>query len=404
MARPWEFRLPTEIHFGRGVRKRMGKVAAEWGQRALLVGYRQCTPLEGPFCEAAENLAAAGLAVETFCELEGEPDWRLPLIGAERARGFAADVVVGLGGGSVLDLAKGIALLAKTGGQPWDYAGANRRGKPADEALPIVALPTTAGTGAEVTGVAVFTFEGKGATPETPLKASIGGPALRPRAALVDSELAESCLPRWTAACGVDALAHAIEAHISRGANPLASTLALKAVGLLNHHLSAVAGGRAGAEEWDAVALAATLAGAAFNEAGVTVTHALAHALGAILDVPHGEAIALGTPLNLHFNAGSAAAPLAELADVCGIASADTPQAERAAAFVDHVVALLRGLGLPDRVEVESPPSEELLEKLARNATAGTVVAVAMNPRRVQHATLVDLFRQLVKEGNPENM
>ena len=398
MKRPWEFTLSTRVVFGRGSRSRLGEVAASWGRRALLVGYRQCPPLESAYLEAADRLATAGLAVETFLEVDGEPDWRLPVAGAERARAFAADVVVGLGGGSILDLAKGIAVLAAAGGHPWDYVGANRQGRSADAALPIVALPTTAGTGSEVTSVAVFTFQGVGDTPESPLKASIGGPALRPKVALVDPELIESCPPRWTAACGVDALAHAIEAHICRNANPVASLLAQRAVREIDARLVAAVAGEAEPGDWDALALAATLAGAAFNESGVTVTHALSHALGALLGIPHSEAVALGTPLNLRFNAEAARPRLAELADVCGLAPGSSEE-DRAAAFIEHVIGRLRALGIPQRVATDRPVTEALLNQLARNAAGGTVVAVALNPRRANHAALVDLFRALLGQG-----
>ncbi len=394
MPRFWEFQLPTRVVFGPGSLRRLGPCAREFGQSALLVGYRHAPELEDAYERAARLLEKAGLRVTVFREVDGDPDAALPEIGARRAVEAGAEVVVALGGGSALDAAKGIAALARMGGRVWDYTDANRQARPVTDALPLVAVPTTAGTGSEVTSAAVFQHRGVGSRPELPLKATAIGPALVPRVALVDPELAVGTPPALTAACGADALGHAIEAFISRQANPMASTLAARAVALIVENLPRAVENPSDPQPREPLALAATLAGAALNSAGVTVTHAIAHALGALLHVPHGVAVALATPLNLRYNAEACAAQYAELADVLHLAG-NSPE-DRAASFVEKIISLLHSLGLPDRVSVPPDAPPDLLDQLVQNAMESTSIALTLNPRKVDAAALRGLLEAVL--------
>ena len=442
MLRNWAFQLPTRIEFGRGGRRKLGSLAREFGRSVLLVGYRDRTGLEEAYRRAEDALRGEGMAVATFFEVTPDPTAESIVAGARRAEEASAEVIVALGGGSVIDAAKGIATLARLGGSLWDYAGINPQSRPITAALPVVAMPTTAGTGSEVTAVAVFTHQsadvgrianpsynvgpianpsgnvGRIANPSgnvadlpdglpirptgkpgpdlSPrLKVSIVGPALYPKVALIDPELALGSPPQITAACGADALGHAIEACLSRRANPFSSALAGRAAALIVGNL-----GRAVQEPGDlapreALALAASLAGAAFGEAGVVVNHAIAHALGALLGVPHGLAVAIGTPLQLRFNAQAAVAPLAELAACCGLAGATDE--ERAGRFVETVDALLRSIGLPDHVDIPPDAPADLIDRLARNALESSSTSITCNPRKVDEAALKDLFQQALR-------
>jgi len=397
MLRQWEFQFPTRLQFGRGRLRKLGEVAAGFGKSALLVGYGDCSGLEETYARAEKLLAAAGLSVAPFYEVPPDPEADLGLAGARKATEVGAEVVVGLGGGSVIDAAKGIAALVRMGGTLWDYTGANPNARPVTEALPLVAVPTTAGTGTEVSTVAVFTHQGVASTPGVPLKASISGPAVRPEVALVDPDLAVGSPPGLTAACGADALGHAIESCMSRRANPISSALAGRAVALIVEHLP-----RAVAEPDDPtprqpLALAATLAGAAFSEAGVVVTHAIAQALGGVLHVPHGVGVAVGTPLNLRFNAEQCVEQYCQMADGCGL-RAGSPE-EQAAAFVERIVELLRSAGLPDRVEVPENAPDDLINRLVRNALESTPVPIKLNPRKIDEAALGEMFGQLLSSG-----
>lgn len=397
MLTQWEFQLPTRVRFGRGMARKLGDAAAALGKTALVVGYRDRTGLEETYARAVQSLTAAGVDVVEFFQAAPDPDAELVEEGARLAIQRGCDVVVGLGGGSAIDAAKGIAALAAMGGPLWDYTGANPKSRPVDKALPLVAVPTTAGTGSEVSDVAVFTCRGVGSQPETPVKSFIAGPAVAPAVAIVDPDLAVGSPPSLTAACGADALGHAIESCMSRRAGPMSSLLAGHAAGLIVGNLAQAVENPDDPEPREPLALAATLAGAAFSAAGVTMSHAIAQALGAILHVPHGLGVALATPANLRYNADKCVDVYTRLADCCGIGG-QSPQ-ERAAAFVDRVVGLLRSVGLPDRVKVPPGAPPDLAARLARNAVEGTPVPLVLNPRKVSEAELVEIFEGLLERS-----
>lgn len=397
MLRNWEFQLPTRIQFGSGGLRKLGEVARQFGTSAFLVGYADRTGLEETYAKASRSLGEAGMTVAEFFQVPPDPEAELAMEGTERLKEAGADVVIGLGGGSVIDAAKGIAALARMGGCLWDYAGANPNGRPITDAVPLVAVPTTAGTGTEVTSVAVFTHHGVASIADMPLKASVAGPAIRPKVALVDPELAVGSPPGLTAACGADALGHAIEACISRRANPISSALAGQAVRLILRSLRPAVEDPNDPSPREPLALAATLAGAAFSVAGVVVPHAISQALGGLLHVPHGLGVAIGTPLSLRFNADRCTEQYCELADCCGI-SADSPQ-QKAARFVDCVVDLLRSVGLPDRVDVPPDAPHDLIDRLVRNAYESTRVPITLNPRKIDEAVLEQMFREIVSGG-----
>ena len=398
MLRNWEFQLPTRVVFGRGGRRKLGSLAGEFGRSALLVGYRDRTGLEEAYRRAENVLRGEGLGIATFFEVAPEPAAESLIAGSRVAVEASAEVIVALGGGSVIDAAKGIAALARLGGNLWDYAQVNPQSRPITAALPVVALPTTAGTGSEVTAVAVFTHHvspggDAGLEWETPRKLSILGPALYPKVALIDPDLALGSPPQITAACGADALAHAIEACLSRRANPFSSALAGRAAALIVSNLSRAVDEPADPGPREALALAAALAGAAFNETGVVVNHAIAHALGALMGVPHALAVAIGTPHQLRFNAEAAVAPLGELAGYCGL-SGDTEK-DRARRFVETVASLLRSIGIPDHADIPANAPADLIDRLVRNAMESSASSITCNPRKVDEPALKGLFQQV---------
>jgi alcohol dehydrogenase class IV len=377
--------------------KKLGETAREFGRLAMLVGYRDRAGLEETYARATQALSEQGLAVVEFFQVPPDPDAELAIEGAHQAAQSDVDLVVGLGGGSVIDAAKGIAALAKMGGRPWDYAGANENFRPITDSLPLVAVPTTSGTGSEVTAVAVFNHHGLGSLRGCPLKASIAGPAVRPKVALVDPDLTVGSPARLTAACGADALGHALEACMSRLANPISSALAGRAVGLIVKNLRHAVENPDDPESRHALALASTLAGVAFSAAGVIMTHSISHALGALLHVPHGEAIAIGTPLTLRYNAPQCREVYSQLAHYCAI-TADTPE-EQAARFVDMIVELLQAVGLPSRVEVPDDAPEDLAAKLARNAIESTLKPLEWTPTEIDEPALEGLFDEILQRG-----
>jgi alcohol dehydrogenase len=197
-----------------------------------------------------------------------------------------------------------------------------------------------------------------------------------------------------TAASGADALGHALEAFLSRQANPVTSLLASRAVALIVENLPRAVRSPDDPGPREPLALAAVLAGAAFNEAGVIVGHALAHGLGAVLRVSHAEAVAIGTPVHLRYNFEERADRYAELAEACRLP--DGPVWERARRFVDAIAGLLQSVGLPDRVPAPPGAPADLADRLVESALQSTRTALTLNPRKVDAGALRALFAECV--------
>jgi alcohol dehydrogenase class IV len=290
MAAGFSFRTAGSIAFGRGARDRIAEAAKRLGRRVLLVTGARSFATSGELDRTTGRLASAGLAVATW-SVAGEPDVDIVDRGAAAAREFGADVVVAIGGGSVLDTAKAIAAVAPNGGEAVDYledlpgrAGA----KPLVAApLPLVAAPTTAGTGSEVTRNAVLRV------PQAALKRSMRDDRMLPSVAIVDPDLAATAPKPIAVAAALDALTHLVESYVSTGAQPTTDVLALEGARRAVNALRTLGGGgdRHG-DPWDELALASLWGGIALANAGLGAAHGLAAPLGGRCTVPHGAACA----------------------------------------------------------------------------------------------------------------
>jgi alcohol dehydrogenase class IV len=282
----FDFVTAGRVSFGDGILKEVGKIAAGFGTRALVV-----TRTSGARADdLLALLADAGLAAETF-NLEGEPTVEDAAAGVARAREHAAQVVIGFGGGSALDGAKAIAALTANDGDPLDYLEVIGKGKPLRRVpLAVIAIPTTAGTGSEVTANAVL------ASKEHAVKVSLRSPLMLPRVALIDPELTCSLPAEVTASTGMDALTQCIEPFVSNRANPVTDAVARE--GMLR-------GGRslrqayAQPDDADArrdMALAALFGGMALANAKLGAVHGFAAPIGGMFDAPHGAVCAALLP------------------------------------------------------------------------------------------------------------
>lgn len=273
---PFDFVSVPRIAFGRGRIAELGKLAASMGSRALLVAH---APLASP---SAGLLQQVGLSVQLFAHT-GEPTVQSVAAAADLGRSSGCDVVIGIGGGSVIDAAKAAAMLLANGGGPLDYmevVGAGR--KPARRSVPWIAVPTTAGTGAEVTRNAVV------ASPEHRFKASIRGEELLAHAVIVDPQLQLDLPAHVTAASGMDALCQCIESYVCRKANPLTDPLALAGAARAARSLLRAHADGADLDAREDMAMAALLSGICLTNAGLGAVHGFAAPLGANFAVPHG--------------------------------------------------------------------------------------------------------------------
>jgi alcohol dehydrogenase len=310
---------------------------------------------------------------EIFEEIEPNPRLTTVDRAGDLARDIGARVVVGLGGGSVLDAAKAVALLAVNPGSIADYEGRERYSAPP---LPVLAVPTTCGTGSEVTWVAVITHTGRR------FKMSIKGPAMFPAVALVDPDLLASLPPALVASTGMDALVHAIEAYTVKPATFVTDAFAVEAVRMSFRFLrKAWAGIRDDHEARDGVMKASLLAGLGFGNSDVGAVHCLSESVGALLDTPHGVANAVFLPYVMEFNLPAASGRYADLARAAGLEGGDTESLARR--FIQEIRELAGAIGIPEFKRLGIP--EERFREIADKSFANN-----SNPSNARDASAED--------------
>lgn len=332
---------------------------------------------------ALEDLRRAGLEVIVFAEVEADPSRETLLKAVAEGREAGVRSVLGFGGGSSLDVAKLAALLL---GSDEDLDQAWGVGQAKGPRLPLALIPTTAGTGSEVTPVAIITV-GEGE------KRGVSSPVILPDLAVLDAELTLTLPPAVTAATGVDAMVHAIEAYSSANPNnnPVSRMLAVQALDLLAQNIETAVFQGTNRAARQAMLLGSLLAGQAFANSPVAAVHALAYPLGGLFHIPHGLSNALVLPHVLRFNLPAAQTAYATLATTLDPALAAIPnEASRATAFIDGLVALSAKLGLPPRLRDAGVP-ESALAQLAADAMKQTRLLVN-NPRPVTEADALAIY------------
>ncbi len=336
-------------------------------------------------CDAAlGSLHSAGANVTIFAEVEADPSLATLMKATEAGRAAGATGVVGFGGGSSLDVAKLAALLIGSGESIDDAWGIGNAKGPR---LPLVLVPTTAGTGSEVTPVSIITV---GEEEKRGVSSAINLPDI----ALLDPELTVGLPPHITAATGIDAMVHAIEAYASKNANnnPLSKMLARHALQLLGAHIETAVSDGGNLEARGAMLLGSLLAGQAFANSPVAAVHALAYPIGGSFHIPHGLSNALVLPHVLRFNVPDAGHLYAEIAADAFPHLAEEPGSQaRTAAFVEELAALAGRLRLPRRLrDVDIP--EEALPKLASDAMKQQRLLIN-NPREVSETDALAIYR-----------
>lgn len=342
-------RLPREILFGSGQRQALGAVAAKSGRRALVCTDERFAATTS-FAEMMADLRAAGVEVLVHDRVLPDVPSETVATCVDEARSFAPDMVIGIGGGSCLDMAKCAALLLTHGGTLADYYGEFKVPGPV---LPVIAVPTTAGTGSEVTPVAVIS------DPVRTLKVGISSPHLIATAAICDPELTLTCPAGLTAIAGADALTHAIEAftavrrsgdaaltqkHVFIGKSALTDHYALLAIRLLGRSLETAVKDGSNATARADVMLAAMAAGCAFGTAGTAAAHAIQYPVGALTHTAHGLGVACVLPYVMTYNKASSLAEMAEIGTALGVGG--TNAGERAQGAIDAVARLFGAIGI----------------------------------------------------------
>ena len=394
MRTSWNFYSAGQLTFGAGAISQLGDLTSRHALKRVLIVTDRTLDDVGIVQQALAPLAEAGIVVEVFDGGEAEPSLAVADASIRAARDFKPDAIVGLGGGSNMDLAKITATVVTHGGSPVDYFGFDRVPGPV---LPLICVPTTAGTGSEVSHAAVLTDTAK------EMKVSTLSNWLRPKLAIVDPELTYSCPQRVTADSGIDALTHAIEAYTATdfaemqvspgepcayaGRFPVADVLAEKAIVLVGRHLVTAVAEPDNTIARDGMALAATLAGIAFSNAGVALVHALEYPLGGVLHCSHGAGNGLLLPFVMRFNLPERVETFGRIARLLGGATDGLPAAEAAELAIAHVERLKREIGIPERIRDIGGTADQLAAFADKAFTIKRLFQV--NPR---DATLEDVI------------
>lgn len=377
---PFTFNTVGSIVFGDGAAARIGELAAARGWRSVLLVTDPGLVGLGIAPRAAAALEAAGLRVSVFSGVEADPPERVVLAAA--AAGAGADAVIGIGGGSSLDVAKLAALLAAGREElPAVYGIGNARGP----RLPLMLVPTTAGTGSEVTPISIVTTG-------TNEKMGVVSPVLFADIALLDPELTLGLPPAVTAATGIDAMVHAIEAHASASANnnPVSRALAREALRLMGGAIERAVGDGADRAARADMLLGSMLAGQAFANAPVAAVHALAYPIGGHFHIPHGLSNALVLAHVLRFNAETAGHLYADIAPIVFPKLAELGTQARGAAFADELAQLAVRCGLQPRLRDIGIP-RDALDMMAGDAMKQTRLLVN-NPRPLTRADAFAIY------------
>ncbi len=381
-SKTYTLSMAPRIVFGVGTVRQVGPEAARLGiSRALVVTDSGLAQTDIPGLVTAQ-LDAAGIAWTLYGEVEPNPSVATVAKGLALYTAQRCDGLVAVGGGSPMDAAKAIGLLAANGGDIREYFGADKIRKPLP---PLIAIPTTCGTGSEVTQFTVITDT------EKKFKMGIGSPYNIPRVALVDPSLLVKLPGRLVASTGMDALCHAVESYTSQAAQPVSDSFNIQAIRMIGQHLRpAVANGNLA--DLSGMAMASMLAGLGFNNTRTTLVHAMSHAVTGHAQVPHGVANAILLPYGMEFNLMGSPQRHADIAAALGEPIHDLSAMEAARLAVDAVRELAADVGIPRSLR-EVGVTEGMIDALADGAMR-SVTGISLNPRRPDRQDVVALYRK----------
>ena len=364
--------LNETSYFGVGCREELAnEVKARGYKKALLVSDKVLAEC-GVLGKVKEVLNKAEIAYEEFTDIKQNPTIKNCKDGLEAFNKVGADFIIAVGGGSVIDTAKAVAIV-KNNPEFADIRSLEGVAPTHSKCVPIIALPTTCGTAAEVTINYVITDE------ENNRKMVCVDPKDIPLVAIVDAELMASMPPKLIASTGMDALTHAIEGYITKGAHTISDMFEIKSIELIAKHLRGAVADR-NMEDMDGMSIAQYVAGMGFSNVGLGIVHSMAHPLGAVFDVPHGVANALLLPIVMEFNMSACIEKYGDIARAMGVDTIGMTKEEAARAAVEAVRKLSKDISIPQTLREISIKREDL-PRLAKDALAD--VCTGGNPKYV---------------------
>ena len=377
--------LNETSYFGAGSRKVIAEEVAKRGYKKALVVTDKDLVKFGVAAQVTDVLKAAGIPFEMFDEVKPNPTVKNVKNGIAAFKAAGADFIVAIGGGSSMDTSKAVGIIINNP-EFADVTSLEGVANTKKKSVPVIALPTTAGTAAEVTINYVITDE------ENVKKMVCVDPNDIPTLAIIDPELMLSMPRGLTAATGMDALTHAIEGLITLGAWEMSDMFEIKAIEMISRYLETAVNEPGNADARNGMAVAQYIAGMAFSNVGLGVVHGMAHPLGAIFDIPHGVANALLLPTIMEFNAPAALDKYVDIAKALNVYSAGMSK-EEAAAAVKAVKELSVRVGIPQHLS-ELGIKKEDLPVLAKAAFAD--VCTPGNPREVTEEIILNLYKKVL--------
>ena len=378
---PFSYHIPTAIEFGQGSLDRLPSITKGLaGSRALVVADNGVVKA-GVAQRVADTLINAGIPAFIFSDIESDPDVNSIETGSHFAKSQSVDVVVGVGGGSALDSAKAIGLMLTNPGNIRDYVGI---GKVERTGVPVVAIPTTAGTGSELTIWSVLSDKKK------KVKISVGSILNCPKVALLDPELTVSLPPNVTATTGMDALVHALESYVNKATQPISEAMSIQAMSLIAKSLRVAVSQPDNVSARADMLLASTIAAMAFNSTRLGLVHAFAMPLGARFHIPHGLVNAILLPAVMRYNLPGNLGKYAHIAEIFGERISSLSQREAAERSVTAIECLKADIGISAKLH-EFGMTEADFDGVIEEALLSGNVPV--NPRKPTHEDMKAILR-----------
>lgn len=368
--------LPVNIVFGSGKVLETGELTRPYGKKALIVTGKSSAKKSGLYDKVNDSLKAAGLETALFDKVSQNPLTTTAQEGADFAKANGCDVVVAIGGGSIMDCAKAIAFLSKNDGDINDYIYNRLR---SDDALPLVLIPTTCGTGSEGNGFAVLT------NPDNGDKKSLRCNAIVAKVSIVDPECMMTMPKKVLASVTFDALCHNIEAYTSKIAQPLTDALSLYAIELIANNLVSVYNGTGNKKEWENITMASTIGGMVINTAGVTLAHGMEHPASGLKNIVHGQGLAALTPVVIDASYKGDEEKFGNIAKIFG--------GKSAADCADKIRELLKAIDLECKLS-DLGITEEDIPWMAENCMKVSAAGVANNPVVFTQEEIAEIYRK----------
>ncbi|MDQ0243715.1 alcohol dehydrogenase class IV [Bacillus fengqiuensis] len=373
---PYKYFMPTRVECGKGISEKTGEMVKELGvDRVLIVtdkGVRAANLLEG----IEKSFLAVNLDYEIYDEVEPNPSAETIHRGVDYLKQHKSDAVLAVGGGSSIDTAKGIAAMATNPGHILNYEGVGKIKVPP---LPIIAIPTTAGTGSETTNSTVVTNK------ETSFKLGVLSPLLFPTLAILDPTLTLHLPQEITAATGMDALTHAIESYTSKAANPVSQAFAMQAIKMIGENLTKAYFVGTDIESREKMLEASMLAGVAFSQSRLGNVHAISHTFGGVFNIPHGIANAALLPFVMKFNLRACADQYKDIAIALGKDVSGLTALQAADKAIETVIEMNRAMNIPLNIKELGVSLDYLPKLVADSMRSGNV---HINPRLTKPADI----------------